>query len=207
MNMIDFRRTTLTRFTIIFCPFALIMTAALLAPEAQQNIAHARAAYTIWATMAFLIPSLVLFFIPGDSESKMNYWLLCWTSGFLALVAHFYFTIAVNFHGSLREVFATQGLIIATSNFVDLVWWGFDTLLGWLTASQAHWIRLERFGAHLYIPITFFISAVIIKQGFVRELGITMTTLLIISLVVRYYYKYKPSVHQQGSGQRPMPAE
>src|SRR5690348_5084141 len=120
------RRTTLTRFTLTFVPFALLMAVALVAPEAQQNIAHARAAYTIWLTMGFLIASLMLFFLPGESETKTNFWLLCWTFGFLALIAHFYFTIAVIFHGSLREVYATQGAVIATSNFVDLVWWGLD---------------------------------------------------------------------------------
>jgi len=196
--MPELRRTTLTRFTNTFVPFAIVIAAALLAPEAQQSIAHARAAFTIWVTMAFLIASLCLFFIPGESEAQMNYWLLCWTFGFLALVAHFYFTIAVIFRGSLREVYATQGMIIATSNFVDLAWWGSDVLLAWLVAQQARWIKIERTGAHLYIPLTFFISAVVIKHGFVRSLGIAMTALLALSLQIRWYYKHEPSVREHG---------
>jgi hypothetical protein len=190
--MPDFRRTTLTRFTNTFVPFALLLAAALLVPEAQQNIAHARAAYTIWVTLVFLIASLCLFFLPGESEAKINYWLLCWTFGLLVLIAHFYFTIAIIFHGSLREVYATQGAIIATSNFVDLAWWGFDVALAWLVAERWGWIDIERIGAHLYIPLTFFISAVVIKHGFVRGLGLVMTLSLVLSLLIRWYYKHEP---------------
>ena len=183
------RRITLTSFANTFVPFALMMTAALIVPEALPDIAHYRAVFTIWVTMAFLIPALCLFFVPGDSEAKVNYWLLCWTFGFLALVAHFYFTIAVIFHGSLREVYATQGPLIATSNFVDLGWWGLDLLLAWLVPTAPRWIQYERIGAHLYIPITFFISAVVIKHGFVRGLGIAMTVALLVSLLLHRYVK------------------
>jgi hypothetical protein len=193
------RRTTLSRFTLTFVPFALLMAVALVAPEAQQNIAHARAAYTIWLTMAFLIASLLLFFLPGESETKMNFWLLCWTFGLLALIAHFYFTIAVIFHGSLREVYATQGAVIATSNFVDLVWWGLDVFLAWTITRPSTWITIERWGAHLYIPLTFFISAVIIKHGFVRGLGLLMTAALVLGLLIRRHYRdvrYRASTPQ-----------
>lgn len=181
------RTTTLTRFANTFVPWALMLTAALIVPEALPDIAHYRAVFTIWVTMAFLIPALCLFFLPGDSEAKSNYWLWCWSFGFLAMVSHFYFTIAVIFHGSLHEVYATQGPVIATSNFVDLGWWAFDLILAWLVVSDVRWIRYERIGAHLYIPLTFFISAVIIKHGFVRGLGIVMTIALLISLVLRRY--------------------
>jgi hypothetical protein len=196
----NWRRTTLTRFTATFVPFALLMAVALVAPEAQQNIAHARAAYTIWLTMAFLIVSLLLFFLPGESETKTNFWLLCWTFGFLALIAHFYFTIAVIFHGSLREVYATQGAVIATSNFVDLGWWGLDVLLAWAVARPSKWIAIERWGAHLYIPLTFFISAVIIKHGFVRDLGLVMTAALVGGLLIRRHYR---DVHYRATTPQP----
>jgi hypothetical protein len=195
--MPDWRRTTLTRFTSTYVPLALLLAAALFAPEAQQSIAHARAAYTIWVTMAFLIASLCLFFLPGESEAKMNYWLLCWTFGLIALMVHFYFTIGVIFHGSLREVYAAQGAIIATSNFVDLGWWGLDVLLAWLVPWRVRWIETERTAAHLYIPLTFFISAVVIKHGFVRGLGLVMTAALVLSLLVRWCHKLELGARAQ----------
>ncbi|HKY27219.1 MAG TPA: hypothetical protein VJM12_04655 [Pyrinomonadaceae bacterium] len=191
------RHITLSQFTATFVPFALLLAAALMVPELPQIIEHHRAVYTIealvyyriihtiWLTMAFLIVAEVLYFWPGDSEQKRNFWLLCWTFGFLAYVVHFYYTVGVVFHGSLREVYAKQGVMIATSNLLVTAWWGFDLILAWFVRSRAKWIRIQRTLAHLYIPITFFISAVVIKRGFVRGLGIVMTVAILISILAR----------------------
>ena len=192
------RHITLSQFTLTFVPFALLLSAAMMVPEAPQILDHHRAfyniealvfyrtIYSIWLTMAFLIPAEVLFFLPGDSQRKRNYWLLCWTFGFLAFAVHFYYAIGVVFHGSLREVYAKQGVIIATSNLLDFVWWGFDLVLAWFVKSEAKWIRIQRILAHIYIPITFFLSAVVLKQGFVRGLGIVMTVAILASLALRF---------------------
>jgi hypothetical protein len=191
------RHITLTQFTATFVPFALLLSAALMVPEAPQIIEHHRAfyniealvyyrtIYSIWLTMVFLIFAEVLFFWPGDSPQRRNYWLLCWTFGFLAFAVHFYYTIGIVFHGSLREVYAKQGVVIATSNLLDFAWWGFDLVLAWFVKSEAKWIRVQRILAHIYIPLTFFVSAVVIKHGFVRGLGILMTVAIVGTLVLR----------------------
>lgn len=190
------RHITLTQFTNTFVAFALLLSVALMAPEAPQIIDNHRAfyniealvyyrtIYSIWLTMAFLIVAEVLFFYPSDSERKQNYWLLCWTFGFLAFVVHFYYAVGVIFHGSIREVYAKQGFVIATSNFVDLAWWGFDLALAWFVKSEAKWIRVQRVLAHLYIPMTFFVSAVVIKRGFVRGLGVLMTVAIVFTIIL-----------------------
>jgi len=192
------RRITLTQFTATFVPFALLLSAALMVPEAPQILDNHRAfyniealvyyriIYSIWLTMAFLIAAEVLFFWPGDSPQRRNYWLLCWTFGFLAFVVHFYYTIGIVFHGSLREVYAKQGVVIATSNLLDFAWWGFDLVLAWFVKSEAKWIRVQRVLAHVYIPLTFFVSAVVIKHGFVRGLGIFMTVAILGTLALRF---------------------
>jgi hypothetical protein len=192
------RYITLTQFTATFVPFALLLSAALMAPEAPQILDNHRAYYniellvyyrtifSIWLTMVFLIAAEVLFFWPGDSPRRRNYWLLCWTFGFLAFAVHFYYTIGVIFHGSLREVYAKQGVVIASSNLLDFAWWGFDLVLAWFVKSEAKWIRVQRVLAHLYIPLTFFVSAVVIKRGFVRGLGILMTVAILGTLAVRF---------------------
>lgn len=197
------RGPTLTEFTWTFVPFAILLTAALMVPEMPQIIEHHRAVYTIealvyyraiytiWLTIVFMIPALVLFFLPGDSDRKFNYWRLCWTFGFAAFMVHFYYTIGVIFHGSLREVYAAQGFIIATSNLLDAAWWGFDLILAWFVKSRAKWIRVQRTLVHLYVPATFFVSAVIIKHGIVRWLGIVMTVGLIVSLLIRLVRRKK----------------
>ena len=189
---------TLTQFTATFVPFALLLVAALMVPETPQILDHNRAYYTIellvyyrtifsiWLTMVFLIAAEVLFFWPGDSPARRNYWLLCWTFGFLAFAVHFYYTIGIIFHGSLREVYAKQGVVIATSNLVDFAWWTFDLVLAWFVKSEAKWIRVQRVLVHLYIPLTFFVSAVVIKRGFVRGLGIFMTVAILGTLAVRF---------------------
>lgn len=189
---------TLSQFTWTFVLFALLLTAALMVPELPQIIEHHRAVYTIealvyyraiytiWLTIVFMIPALVLHFLPGDSPAKNNYWRLFWTFGFIAFMVHCYYTIGVIFHGSLREVYAAQGFVIATSNLLDMAWWGFDLVLAWFVKSQAKWIRVQRTLAHIYIPFTFFVSAVIIKHGVVRWLGIAMTAALVLSILWRW---------------------
>lgn len=197
MENIDPKKITLTQFTLTFVPFALLLTAALMAAELPQildnhrpiytieSLVYYRTIFTIWLTIAFMIPALFLFFMPGESDQQNNYRLLCWTFGFVAFLIHFYYAVGVVFHGSLAEVYAKQGAVIATSNFLDLVWWSFDLILAWFVRSKAKWIKIQRIGAHIYIPLTFFVSAVVIKQGFVRALGIVMTIALVSSVVWR----------------------
>jgi len=198
METLKSKHITLTQFTATFVPFALLLSAALMAPEAPQILDNHRAYYniellvyyrtifSIWLTMVFFIAAEVLFFWPGDSPARRNYWLLCWTFGFLAFAVHFYYTIGIIFHGSLREVYAKQGVVIATSNLVDFAWWGFDLVLAWFVTTEAKWIRVQRILAHIYIPLTFFVSAVVIKRGFVRGLGILMTVAILGTLAVRF---------------------
>lgn len=191
------RQITLSQLANTFVPFAFLLAAALMVPEAPQIIEHHRAVYTIealvyyraiysiWLTIVFMIPALALYFLPGDSTRKTNYWLLCWTFGFLAFLVHLYYTVGVIFHWSIQEVYAKQGAIIATSNFLDFAWWAFDLALAWFVHSKAKWIRVQRTLAHIYIPATFFVSAVVIKHGVVRALGILMTVSLLISIAIR----------------------
>jgi hypothetical protein len=203
-NLNSKRYITLTQFTATFVPFALLLAAVLMAPEAPQLLDNHRAYYnieglvyyriifSIWLTLAFLIVAEVLFFWPGDSPRQHNYWLLCWTFGFLAFAVHFYYSIGIVFHASLREVYAKQGVVIATSNLVDFAWWAFDLVLAWFVKSEAKWIRVQRILAHLYIPLTFFVSAVVIKRGFVRGLGVLMTVAILFTLALRFIRRRHP---------------
>ena len=190
-------RPTLAQVTHTFVPFALLLSLALMAPELPQVLeqkrtvytidatTYYRAVYSIWVTMAFLIPAVVLYFLPGESERKRQYARLFWTFGLLAYLVHFHYTVGVVFHDSLREVYAAQGVIIATSNLLVTVWWAFDVILSWMPSLRAAWVPRERTLVRLYIPLTFFISAVVIKHGVVRLLGIVMTVAILVSLAKR----------------------
>ncbi|PYQ26921.1 MAG: hypothetical protein DMF56_22355 [Acidobacteria bacterium] len=179
------KRIGITELTNIFVPFALLLAAALVVPEARQDVLHARIIFTIWVSLGFLIPSVVLFFLPGQGPKKSAYWLLCWTAGFIAYIVHFYYTVGVFFHGSLAEVYSAQRPVIATSNLIDTVWWALDVFLAWFVLDRK-WIRVQRVLAHIYIPATFFVSAVLIKHGFVKGLGIVMTIAVGIALIIRF---------------------
>jgi len=76
--------------------------------------------------------------------------------------------------------------VIATSNLVDFAWWALDLILAWFVKSEAKWIRVQCVLVHLYIPLTFFVSAVVIKRGFVRGLGILMTVAILGTLALRF---------------------
>jgi preprotein translocase subunit SecG len=190
-------KITLSQFTYTFVPFAVLLMAALIVPELPQildyhrpiytihSLVYYRTVFTIWLTIAFMIPALCLFFLPGESDKKNNYWLLFWTFSYLAYLVHFYYAVGVIFHGSLSEVYAKQGVLIATSNLLVTAWWGFDLILAWFVKSDAKWIKNQRIGAHIYIPLTFFVSAVVIKQGVVRALGIVMTATMLLSIIWR----------------------
>jgi hypothetical protein len=189
-------KITLSQFTYTFVPFAVLLIAAMMVPEAPQILDHHRPLYTIhslvyyrtvftiWLAIVFMIPALALFFLPWKSPAKRNYWLLCWTFSYLAYLVHFYYTVGVIFHWSLAEVYAKQGVLIATSNLLDTAWWGFDLILAWFVTSEKKWIRIQRIGVHIYVPLTFFVSSVIIKQGVVRWLGIIMTLAMVFSILL-----------------------
>jgi hypothetical protein len=179
------RRVSLTEFTNIFVPFGILTFLALMAAELTQNLILFRAVYSIWVTMIFLVPAVCLYVLPGKSEAKHNYWLLLWTFGFLAYLVHFYYTVFVIFNGSIPVIYAEQGVVVATSNFLVTLWWGLDVLLGWFVDLPNKIITLQRAAAHIYIPATFFVSAVLIKTGFVRALGIVMTVAILLCLAIR----------------------
>lgn len=191
-------RLTFAQFSNVFIPFTLLLCAAMLRPELRPKMVYWRAVYSIWVTILFMTPALFLFFWPGSSDRKNNYWLLFWTGGFLAYLVHFYFTVGVIFHGSLAEVYAKQGPLIATSNLLDTAWWAFDLVLAWFVRSEAKWIKLQRIAAHVYIPVTFFVSAVIIKHGVVRGLGIAMTVAMLTSVGVRFVRRRQAAATNTG---------
>jgi hypothetical protein len=173
-------RITFEQFSTIFIPFSLLLSAALLVPETEQKLVHGRVIYSIWVTILFMVPALWLQFSRAAGQRARAYWLACWSAGLLAYWVHFFFTVGVIFHGSLAEVYAAQGPLIATSNLIDTAWWTFDVILGWALWDDRRWVTIQRLAAHAFIALTFFISAVVIKHGVVRGLGIAMTAAALV---------------------------
>jgi hypothetical protein len=177
-------RPTFPEAANIFIPFSFLLSAALLVPETQQQLTHGRVIYTIWVAIIFMIPALWLQLSRASGPRALAYWQLCWSAAWAAYMVHFYFTVGVVFHGSLREVYAAQGPLIATSNLLDTAWWTFDVGLAWLMTAERRWISVQRVAAHTYIAMTFFVSAVVIKHGVVKALGIAMTAAAASAIVL-----------------------
>ena len=181
-------RITLPVFTLSFVPFALLLSAALLAAETTMDLGFYRTVYTIWATTALVTPAFCAFMLPGDSQSKQSVWILFWTFAFIAYLVHVYYAIFYVYHGSLREILAGQGRFAALNNLIFTVWWAFDLLLAWFYSGPARWVWNQRVAAHVYIGLTFFVSTVILKRGFINIIGITMTIAIFICLAYRSDY-------------------
>jgi len=181
-------RITLPEFTLSFVPFALLLSAALLAPETTMDLGFYRTVYTIWATTALVTPALCAFVLPGESPSRQSIWILFWTFSFAAYLVHIYYAIFHVYHGSFQEFLAGQGRFAALNNLIFTVWWAFDLVLAWFYLGNARWVWNQRVAAHVYIGLTFFASTVILKRGFINLIGITMTVAILVCFAFRSDY-------------------
>jgi len=185
---------TLADFTIAFVPFGLLLGAALLAAEATMDLGFYRTVYTIWATTALVTPALCAFALPGESDRKRNTWLLFWTFSFIAYIVHASYAVFSVYQGSAREFLVGQGTFPAIINVIFTLWWALDVYLAWFHTSDARWVRIERVAGHWFIGLTFFMSTVFLKHGFINVLGILMTLSVLICLMVRFDAKRRVSL-------------
>lgn len=179
-------RFTLGELSIAFTSFAILLGAALLAGEPAIDPGFSRTVYTIWVTIALVTPALCAFALPGNSERLRNVWISFWTLSFAAYLVHVGYAILSVYHGSLQEFLAGQGTFPAIINVVFTLWWGLDLALAWLYRGNAGWVRGERIAAHMFIGLTFFVSTVFVKHGFVNALGVGYTLAILVCLMARY---------------------
>jgi hypothetical protein len=179
-------RITLADFTIPFVSFGVLLGAALMAAETQMDLGMARTVYSIWATAALVTPALCAFALPGNSDRIRNTWLLFWTFSLIAYLVHAGYAFFSVYEGSTKEFLAGQGTAPAIINVIFTVWWTLDVLLAWFSRSDAGWLRVERIGAHIFVGLTFMVSTVFLKHGFINVIGIVLTASVIICLMVRF---------------------
>jgi hypothetical protein len=180
------RRISFDDFAIAFVPFGLLLSASLVAAEATLDLGLYRTVFTIWAATILVAPALCIFTLPGNSRRQDVLWLLFWTFSFVVYVVHLGYAVFSVYHGSLRELLHGQGLFAAINNGIFTLWWMFDLLLAWFFDRPERWIRLQRIAAHWYIGLTFFLSTVFLKHGFVNVLGCLMTGSVLICLMIRF---------------------
>lgn len=179
-------RFTLGEISLAFTSFAVLLGAALLAGEPATDPGLSRAVYTIWVTIALVTPALCAFALPGSSERLVSVWISFWTLSFVAYMVHVGYAVLSVYHGSLQEFLAGQGAFPAIINVLFTLWWALDVGLAWLYRGNSAWVRGERIAAHIFIGLTFFVSTVFLKHGFVNVLGVAATMAVLICLMARY---------------------
>ena len=169
------RAFTLGAWTASFVPFALLLSAALLAAELAPELDHARMIYAIWATLVLAIPPLVLSF--GERRHG-DYARLSWTFAFVAYLVHFYYSFGVQYHWSPANLYAGQGPAIATANLIFTALWSANVLVLWWT-PRGHWWRVLDGATRVLFFAEVVMSSLVIFSGFVRVIG----ALLVASVV------------------------
>ncbi len=177
---------TFTEFTVAFVPFAALLGVALLAGEATLDPGFYRTVYTIWVTAVLVTVALCAFALPGDSPRKHNVWFLFWTLSFVAYLVHMGYAIFAAYHGSWAEFIEGQGVFPAIINVLFTALWATDVGLSWLYHGHARWLRVERVVTHVFVGLTFLISTIFLKHGFVNLIGIGMALSILVCLVIRY---------------------
>ncbi|MBV9946515.1 MAG: hypothetical protein JOZ69_06685 [Myxococcales bacterium] len=176
-------KATLPAVTATFVPFALLLSAALLAAEPSHALDHARLLYSSWVSLVFATFALCLFAFPKTRDGDLE--LLTWTFAFGAYLVHFWYAFGLLYHASLAETYKGQGALIATSNFALTALWAVDVAAGWMATRDVSWHRVLRWVARVWVLVTFVASAVLIFGGFVRVLGIAMMVAVVACVVVR----------------------
>jgi hypothetical protein len=176
-------------FANAFIPFGLMLAAALVVPEATEDLTYHRIVYTIWASTVLLIPAMSMYALPppADGRRPLARWL--WTFSYLAYLVHFYYAVWVHFAGPLDVLlggFQHPGLAVV--NYVLTVWWGLDVLLLWAVAPPGpKWFRIERAAVCVFLYVVFVGTEVWLKSGVVRVLGAVLAAAVPVSLLGRAF--------------------
>jgi hypothetical protein len=177
---------TLPQFTAAFVAFGVLAVLALLWPELTQALDLNRTKATIWATTLLLIPALVLYPFHTLSTRIANLAHLFWTFAYLMFLLHAYWAVFVIFDG-VADTFRQMGPLIASVNFLLLVWWGLDVLLLWTARSQTPRAARFQWATRAFTFLVFAITLIALRGGSVRALGIVFATLVVVALAVRLW--------------------
>ena len=184
--MSESRSASFLRFSLAYTIVGVLATLVLLLPEATEHPTHYRVIYSIWATTALLIPTVVAFFFSDVDIRARHYWRMFYTGAFLCYVIHFYYAVFATF-GGFAGTIQGQGPWIAWGNFLLSLIWAVDVLLVWCVTRQDYRIWSRHFGALLIILLAVLFFAVVRNEGVVRWIGIALFLALVGSIVARYF--------------------
>lgn len=181
-------RPTLGQWTALFPLFALGLAAAMLGAEIGPNLLRTRIHTTAWVSLGLAAVALTLYLWPGETIRRRNLWLLAWSFAAAAYLVHFGFSFLGLYHGSLKQLFAGQRVLIASSNLLVTVWWTADVILAW-RRSSARWRTWGRTAIHLLVLVTFGMSSLVLFGGPVRILGYGLVAAVVVALAARLVHR------------------
>jgi hypothetical protein len=173
---------SLHAFTATFAPFALLLSAALLAAETTDSLDHHRLIYTIWATLALAGPALGLYVFPQHRDR--DYARLLWTFAYLAYLVHFYYSFGKQYHWSVKELYEGQKPLIATSNLLLTALWSFDAIANWFYVAPPKWLRIEQIATRAFFLVEGVASSLFIFHGPVRIIGAMLLAIVALSVTL-----------------------
>ena len=124
---------------------------------------------------------------------------MLWTCGFVAYVGHVYYSSVVSFSADLRAIHSDHGLTMAVVRIVIGAWWAAGLALEWSSLSQRTWARANGLAAQVAVLGVFFTSAVILRGGLDRGVGIAVTVVVLACVVARIVSEWQRSLGQRAT--------
>ena len=156
--------------------FTVAMAVALLAPLASADLVHDRTRFTIWATLLLAIPAVVRFVLSIGRTPLNAGWRAWWTAALAGYLVHLWYGFGVMFAADFAATFATQGMLVAGSNFLLVVVWLASAAVAWI-GGAAPWL-------HAAVTLLFCINALTSTLLFGRPPSPLFGGLLAAAIVV-----------------------
>jgi len=185
--------TQTQKFVWVFAIFALLMIGGQLfawqfgvSLEEAEKTGFAKHTVLFWQMVSAIWAATVLataalsLYASTRSDRIDEWWRLFWTFGYIALLVHLYWAIAVNAGWDWNEIFNSPQGVGKPEHVVDhpvldlalAALWGIDVALAWLTPPKNRWLRWYRSGLHLFVFGAFFGAATSTgTTGVARGLG------------------------------------
>jgi hypothetical protein len=120
--------------------FAAAMAAALLGPLASDDLVYDRTRFAIWATLLLATPALILMVLHAGRRPLGHAWRAWWTLALAGYLIHLWYGFGVMLGADLGATFATQGTLVAASNFLLALLWAASVVVAW-SGRGALWLH------------------------------------------------------------------
>lgn len=146
---------------------AVVTFGAVVAEDPQDFRARSSAVLAL----VLATPALTLYARRVFRRPLGPWWASFWIAGALAYLAHFWWAFGLTFGSDVAAVYARQGSLVATSNFIVTALWTVDALLA-LIGLNGRSVAALRLLTHALVLASFATAAVIFREGAIRFVGV-----------------------------------